>query len=529
MAVTGVFTADFSNFDKAVTASQDRLKGFESATAQVGASVTRMTQSQEQLLNQIGASGGRIQELGGAAAGTSSMIAGLSTSYKGFDSALKAVGLNIAPQVAGLLEIGTAASAGAASLGVLGTAAAVFASAMAGWKIGRLIADFLGLDAAIQGVAESLGLIGSIAGETAAAKLDTINLAISKGAAENINYANAVKYMAEQGQIATDKQINWRDRLADSYRELRGLTAAQKESIAIAIEAGATTEQLTNKYGISANTLDLLAQQTDKATAAQAKLNAERQKDLDAAEKRAAANAAGIAQMETDARLMADRNKFDAEQLVIQNQKLEAGKGYVKQMGEMAARTNELATAEAARLSEQDALTAANDALVAGLTAQTEGHLEAGAAAEAGTEATVAGYQAVQQQVEITSDGVRGWLALMQATNRANAILNENSLFTSRSQLERIAAGNLGGSFGAFSGPSFASGVENFEGGLAKVHGGEVLANLPRGTSVYPKGSGLGANVSNVFNLVDTESNLAKRVAEMIMRQIRAGTQLGTA
>lgn len=42
--------------------------------------------------------------------------------------------------------------------------------------------------------------------------------------------------------------------------------------------------------------------------------------------------------------------------------------------------------------------------------------------------------------------------------------------------------------------PGFAKGVEDFGGGLAYVHGGEVLANLPKGTDVIPKNQ-----VSNVF------------------------------
>ena len=36
--------------------------------------------------------------------------------------------------------------------------------------------------------------------------------------------------------------------------------------------------------------------------------------------------------------------------------------------------------------------------------------------------------------------------------------------------------------------PRFASGIENFRGGLAYVHQGEVLANLPKGTNVIPSG-----------------------------------------
>jgi len=60
------------------------------------------------------------------------------------------------------------------------------------------------------------------------------------------------------------------------------------------------------------------------------------------------------------------------------------------------------------------------------------------------------------------------------------------------------------------------------------VHEGELVTNLPRGASVIPAGAG-GLNISNVFNLVDTESNLARRVSEQIMQTVRAGTQLGTA
>lgn len=43
---------------------------------------------------------------------------------------------------------------------------------------------------------------------------------------------------------------------------------------------------------------------------------------------------------------------------------------------------------------------------------------------------------------------------------------------------------------------SFAKGVENFRGGLAYVHKGEVLANLPKGTDVIPKNevNNMGAN-----------------------------------
>jgi len=528
MAVTGVFAADFSAFDKAVKTSESNLAGLEQAGVKVESSLRLMTQTQEQFLDKIGASGGKIQELGATAGKTGGEVNTLSESYRQFDGMLQAAGINIGPQVKGLEDLANMAGKTASQLGAIGTAGAIAGAAMTGWNIGAVIADVTELDEALANMISTLSGWGEIYSKTGQQQ-QLISQAIEQGGRQIHSYADAVKFLHGEMQKNADAAINWTDRLFAARAEVDNLTERQKIQIEVAIMAGATTEQLTNKFGISATALGILADQTDKATAAQAKLNAERQKDLDAAEKRRVANEAGIAQMETDARLMADRNKFDAEQLEIQNQKLAAGKGYMDQVTQIAKANTDAAAAAATYATEQDALTASNDALVAGMAAQAEAHVAAGEAAEQGTAATVAGYQAVQQQVEITSDGVRGWLELMRATNEANAILKENSLFTTSSQLQRIAAGNTGGTIGAFSGPSFASGVENFEGGLARVHGGEVLANLPKGTSVFPKGAGMGANVSNVFNLVDTESNLARRVSEMIMRQIRAGTQLGTA
>ena len=100
------------------------------------------------------------------------------------------------------------------------------------------------------------------------------------------------------------------------------------------------------------------------------------------------------------------------------------------------------------------------------------------------------------QPVKSATDAVIAHLQLMQFQMRANAILNRNSLFTTTSQLEEIAALPLpGGGGGRGGGTGNASPV----------------------------------TVNNTFNIVDTESNLARRVSDQIMQTIRAGTQLGTA
>jgi len=100
----------------------------------------------------------------------------------------------------------------------------------------------------------------------------------------------------------------------------------------------------------------------------------------------------------------------------------------------------------------------------------------------------------VQPVAEATAQ-VNAHLQLMAAQMRANAILNRNSLFTTGGQLEEIA--NV------------------FDASVARNGGGGGGGSAP-------------VTVNNTFNLVDTESNLARKVSELIMQTIRSGTQLGT-
>jgi len=73
--------------------------------------------------------------------------------------------------------------------------------------------------------------------------------------------------------------------------------------------------------------------------------------------------------------------------------------------------------------------------------------------------------------------------------------------------------------------PGFASGVQNFGGGLAYVHAGEILANLPQGTDVIPAhavqatGSKGGTQVFDMRGAVVTADLLAD-----VNRQVAAGT-----
>lgn len=136
---------------------------------------------------------------------------------------------------------------------------------------------------------------------------------------------------------------------------------------------------------------------------------------------------------------------------------------------------------------------------------------------------------------DATYDGIRGGLEAAADGNLGQYLAQRlrealfDGLADSLTNMLRGAKGSSGGGalgwLGAagsmlkqFAGgiPGFSKGIENFGGGLAYVHKGEVLANLPKGTSVIPasevNAGGGGGNVLN-FDLrgaVMTEDLLAQ-------------------
>lgn len=72
--------------------------------------------------------------------------------------------------------------------------------------------------------------------------------------------------------------------------------------------------------------------------------------------------------------------------------------------------------------------------------------------------------------------------------------------------------------------PGFATGVTNFSGGLAYVHQGEVLANLPQGTDVIPKSQAQGMKGSSVTVNIGTIQD--RQDADYILQRLDRKQQL---
>lgn len=168
----------------------------------------------------------------------------LTLAYRQFDGILQSVGINIGTYVKGLEDI----------IALGGKTTAVLAAVALATKA---IVSYVEAQAS-----------ANLQAETEAAKQDTINRAIANGAKATISYTEAVKFNIEVAKRNADAQIDWGLKLAAAQKEVRGLTDAQVAEIEIAKRAGATTEQLSNKYKISELALKELATRQREAAAA---------------------------------------------------------------------------------------------------------------------------------------------------------------------------------------------------------------------------------------------------------------------
>lgn len=527
MPVTGILAADFSAFYDAVQKADVQLKDFEGDAAKVEKSLSRMADSfsgqkviseatlmaevfermggaskftTEELdrmgttaaaaVNKMKALGQEVpkdlQTLADATTKASSATGELQSSYKQLDGALAGLGINMAPHIKGLEDIASASGKTAKELGVFGTSAAIAAAAVVGWNFGKWIDSWSGLSGAIESATKSL-MGWNTASQTAGAVQDTINRAIANGASATISYAEAIKFNADAMQRNIDGKVDYNKRLEEARALVAGLTAEQMKEIEAGLKLNANKDEIIRKYHLNADALAVLSERTEAQAAA----------DKKAAEEGEAA--AKKLQEVWDNYYTARENAMkrmhaaEAKEMEAATAR-EAAQADMFEQLDIKARINRQAAADAAAKAEEEAMAksesariAANQKEIDAILAMGQAHTEGGNLARAGAQQVVEGYQQVAQQVTITGEAVKEWINLMKYTAEVNAILGSGSgLFTTQSQRERIAG--LGGGGGG-------------------------------GTTVF----------NNSYNIVDTESNIAKRVGDNIMRQVKAGTQLGTA
>jgi len=212
MAIQGIFLADFSQYNAAVDGADAKLRKFTSATTTHDSAVRQFNRSTD---------------------GSSNSFGQLATGLSAADKTLAAFGVHITHEIHALDEISQAAGQSAKQIGLVGTASLVAAAAFGGWEIGRKVAEFLDLDNKIVALTDHIFNQG-LATETAAAKQDSINLAIKRGADATVTYTEAVQFNAEWAKKSNERVKDAAD-LAKAHEKAMkdAADAAAKEADAL--------------------------------------------------------------------------------------------------------------------------------------------------------------------------------------------------------------------------------------------------------------------------------------------------------
>jgi hypothetical protein len=269
MPIDAKFTADFSQFTTATKGAQSEL---------------------DKLIAKSDGTAKSIAKMSDAAAGKFSVTtaemkkAGFATDSWGkdlqrVDSVLASVGINVSQQVKAVDELRAAAGQTATSMGLLGTASLAAGAAIAGWQIGRWIADLTGLDAV---VANLNGSLDALAAQTAGARQDVINKAIRDGAAATITYTEAIAYNTKALQdhiLVTGYSRNAASEAGQAYALMfREIRAVRERGDLPALQRDLQSydyslQTLSTRYGVHVAQLELYRKDL-KAVADQEKARA---------------------------------------------------------------------------------------------------------------------------------------------------------------------------------------------------------------------------------------------------------------
>jgi hypothetical protein len=290
MPIKGTIEADYSKFEAECKKAETGLAKIETQGKATEQSLTSMENSvaSGKVGDAIAKTVSSVDKVGASAKASASSFGQMSEGLKVADRTLNQFGVNLGPTIGSLDEFAKVSGKTSAQLGTLGTAASVAGAALAGWNIGRWIAEMTGSDKIIGDATASI-LGWRDAGQAAANNAAVLRRAfeVTGKTFTDVHAASEALRQSSRDQAAqltttSTLVMGWNTELQNAKG---GLAALRGE-----IDAGnLTTQQLTARFKVSAEAIEYLkkqmglaADETRKMAAADEKAAAEAQRHADA-------------------------------------------------------------------------------------------------------------------------------------------------------------------------------------------------------------------------------------------------------
>jgi hypothetical protein len=561
MPLTGRLDADFSSFTTAVNQAVGDAARLQTAEAGVQQQQDRVTASVDKSVTSYAALGAEapsdmdrlMAATRGVADETEQAVVhhnNLTDSLGQFDRLLSKVGVNLTSEIGALKEVESAAGKTTTELGALGTAGLAIGTAFASYDLTRKALEFLGLKEAVDSTAESFWRfvlrLDDPALVTAAAKQDAITNAIKAGAPETIKYADAVKYLTDKHTAAVAAQKAYDEGIAHLTivgQNWQAVLAAMDPLVVDQslrfLELGASAKDLAGAFKLNESQVAALAS-AHKALVDTTKAATAAQKDHEAALQ-------AFDKLVADEHLTTLKMAWDHEK--EWNKEREAA---TKAMNDtILAGFKQIQDAET-KLAQMSMATTATtfDQRIQKIREWADHEIAAfkGTADQRAQYTEVIETQVLYlEQKEIDAENKVTAASTTGADTRvANHQRVAGAIGGEIDALDRLASlaerGPLGGAGGSLALPGFSSPEEmnaaltafydqftGAAGGIGQMGGGIPMVGFGGGMNVGQPRSLLpgGGSISNTFNIVDTAENLARKVGDLLTRDVYRGTKVG--
>jgi hypothetical protein len=475
-ALTGVMTADFTGFIQEVDKSVVKLKQLESASDQTSEGMQEFSDG----INQV-------------------------------DSSLSAVGINVGKPLRALQELNALRGKEIGDMGLVALTGSLGAAAVAGWELGKVfieIGNIVGVDIVKNFGDATAALLGwgDLAAETAAAKLMNLSRASEIAGRSITNAGEALRIITKHNADTNESFNTGAHRVKEWQAEIDRVRSKLPEIDAELKNHNSTNKEIAQHYGISTRALEYYNRTlTDSAKAQKAWADEAKPRYEALARAQEEINNAGLGWQKTiaaiDPTIAAHATKLLALDV---------------SMGSIATKYG----LTAAQVQALDKSMQYNTATMA-VTEPALGSLDAW------IKQNYADTKAWNSEWRFTSE------VIGEKVNPAIKELTANieQVSTAMAATESFLGPKGGGGAIDTSGMTIPNMDElwrqyNATHMGSQVGGGEdVISYGLRAGLIQRPGGGFNApSISNVFNIVDTESEIARRVSDTISSQLQRGS-----